>query len=193
MVKRPRFNLLLASTAVALALAISSHAGMAQQADKGVEASVPVPDTTLPPPLTAKDLATPVDNSAAPASMKDEPKQTVTAPAAEPAKSAPAVTAGSEIADKLHDIITGKHFDRLVPRKADRAGVEAFYSARSYAPLWVSNNAINDRAKSAATYLAQADAVGLDPNDYPVPSFKSGSGPDASGRASGPARSWHRP
>jgi murein L,D-transpeptidase YcbB/YkuD len=76
-------------------------------------------------------------------------------------------------------LIASKQFDRLVPRKADRAGIEAYYSGRNYAPLWVANNAINDRAKSAAAYLAQVDAVGLDPNDYPVPSFKSGGSPDA--------------
>ena len=31
----------------------------------------------------------------------------------------------------------------------------------------------------AAAYLAQVDSVGLDPNDYPAPAFKSGSNPDA--------------
>ena len=83
--KSPRFNSLLASTAVALALALSSHAGMAQQADKPVEASVPMPDTTLPPPLTVKDIEKPAAQ-AAPASIVNEPKQTATTPAAEPPK-----------------------------------------------------------------------------------------------------------
>jgi len=55
-VKSPRFNSLLASTAVALVLALSSHAGLAQQAGKPAEASIPMPDTTLPPPLTIKDI-----------------------------------------------------------------------------------------------------------------------------------------
>jgi murein L,D-transpeptidase YcbB/YkuD len=53
------------------------------------------------------------------------------------------------------------------------------FSGRNYAPLWVTNNAINDRAKSASAYLAQVDTVGLDPNDYLAPRFKSGSSPDA--------------
>ena len=179
MVKSAQFNRLLASTAVALVLALSSHAGMAQQAGKPAEASIPMPDTTLPPPLTAKDIETPAQRAAPAAASKDEPKQNIAAPATEPTKAAPAATVENGVADKLRELITGKQFDRLVPRKADRAAVEAYYSSHNYVPLWVSNNAINDRAKAAAAYLAQADAVGLDPIDYPVPNFKSGAGVEA--------------
>ena len=179
MVKSPRLNSLLASTAAVLVLAVSSHAGVAQQANTPAEASIPMPDTTLPPPLTLKDIEKPAAQAAPAPIVKDEPKQTATTPAAEPAKPAPTTTAGGDVGDKLRDLIASKQFDRLVPRKADRAGIEAYYSGRNYAPLWVANNAINDRAKSAAAYLAQVDAVGLDPNDYPVPSFKSGGSPDA--------------
>jgi murein L,D-transpeptidase YcbB/YkuD len=172
-VKSPRFSSLLTLTAVALILAVSSHAGLAQQADKPAEASVPMPDTTLPPPLTLKDIEKPAAQVAPVPIAKDA----VTTPAAESAKAAP--TAGGEVGDKLREVITSKQFDRLVPRKADRAGIEAYYSGRNYAPLWVTNNAINERAKSAVAYLAQVDTVGLDPNDYPVPNFKSGSSLDA--------------
>src|SRR6266568_5163028 len=52
-----RFDRLLASTALGLVLTLGSHAGMAQQPDQKIEASVPVPDTSLPPPLTAQDIA----------------------------------------------------------------------------------------------------------------------------------------
>jgi murein L,D-transpeptidase YcbB/YkuD len=132
-----------------------------------------MPDTTLPPPLTLKDIEKPAAQVAPVPIAKDA----VTTPAAESAKAAP--TAGGEVGDKLREVITSKQFDRLVPRKADRAGIEAYYSGRNYAPLWVTNNAINERAKSAVAYLAQVDTVGLDPNDYPVPNFKSGSSLDA--------------
>jgi L,D-transpeptidase YcbB len=169
-VKSARFDRLLASTALALVLALSSHAGMAQQSDSRIVAAVPVPDTTLPPPPTAKDLA-----------AKPAPTAPQAAPAAEPAKAeaSPATTALDGVSDKVRELISGKQFDRLVSRKADRAGIEAYYSAHNYAPLWVSNNAANERAKSAITYLSQADAVGLDPSDYPAPDFKSASNVDA--------------
>ena len=190
--KSIRFNSLLASTALGLVLVLGSHAGMAQQSDNQVTAAVPMPDTALLPPLTAKDIET----TAAPANeaaktepvtaepAKIEPKQEAATPAAEPAKveptkaaSEPAATpvsasADSAVADQLRQMVSGK-LDRIVPRKADREGVESFYKARDYAPLWVSDGAADERAKSAAAYLAQVDTVGLDPNDYPIPDFKS--------------------
>ena len=175
MVKSARFDRLLASTALVLVLALSSHAATAQQIDNPSQASVPVPDTSLPPPLTAKDIQTPAKQAA-----KEATKQDVTAPAGEAPKSTASVapTPDSPVGEKLRDMITGRQLDRLVSRKADRAGIEAFYSGRNYAPLWVGNNAANERAKAAIAYLGQADAVGLDPSDYPTPDFKSAS-PDA--------------
>ena len=175
--KSARFDRLLASTALALVLALSSQAGMAQQSQTRVAAAVPVPDTTLPPPLTAKDFAA-TPTPAAPQAAPVAPKQDTTTPAAEPAKAA-TTTALDGVADKVRELISGRQFERLVSRKADRAGIEAYYSSHNYAPLWVSNNAANERAKSAIAYLAQADAVGLDPSDYPAPDFKSASNADA--------------
>jgi murein L,D-transpeptidase YcbB/YkuD len=182
-VKTTRFDRLLASTALALVLALSSHGAGAQQTETSVRTAVPVPDTSLPPPLTAKDVETPA-KQVAPA-IKDEIKQNAAAAAAEPAKTGtvptatPVATADSGVADKLRELISSKQFERFVSHKADRAGIEAFYSSHNYAPLWVSNNAGNARAKAATAYLSQADAVGLDPSDYPTPEFKSGATPDA--------------
>jgi L,D-transpeptidase YcbB len=175
-VKSARFDRLLASTALVLVLALSSHAATAQQTESLTQAAVPVPDTSLPPPLTAKDIQPPAKQA-----TKEEPKQDAAAPAGEPAKStaAAAPTPDSPVGEKLRELITGRQFDRLVSRKADRAGIEAFYSGRNYAPLWVSNNIANERAKAAITYLGQADTVGLDPADYPMPDFKSAASPDA--------------
>ncbi|HEX9070910.1 MAG TPA: L,D-transpeptidase family protein [Pseudolabrys sp.] len=177
--KGTRFDRLLASTALALVLALSSQAGMAQQTEKPVEASVPMPDTSLPPPLTAKDVEAPAKQVAPANRITDESKQSAATPSAEPAKAAtapaaaPVPTADSGVADKLRELIGSRQFERLVGLKADRAGIEAFYSARNYAPLWVTNNAGNERAKAAIAYLAQADTVGLDPSDYRTPDFKS--------------------
>ena len=195
--KSVRFNSLLASTALGLALVLGGHAGMAQQltqqSDNQITAAVPMPDTALLPPLTAKDIeptAVPANETAKTEPVtaepaKIEPKQEAATPAAEPAKteatkaaSEPAATpvsatADSAVADQLRQMINGKQFDRIVNRKADREGVEAFYKARDYAPLWVSNGAADERAKAATAYLGQVDTVGLDPNDYPAPDFKS--------------------
>ena len=196
--KSARFNSLLASSALGLVLVLGSHAGTAQQSDNQVTAAVPMPDTALLPPLTAKDIETiaaPANEAAKAEPVtaeppKIEPKQEAATPAAEPAKveptkaaSEPAATpvpasADSAVADQLRQLVSGK-LDRIVPRKADREGVESFYKARDYAPLWVSDGAADERAKSAAAYLATVDTVGLDPNDYPIPDFKSAATPEA--------------
>jgi murein L,D-transpeptidase YcbB/YkuD len=126
-------------------------------------------------PLMEKDVAPAVRQVAL-----DEPKQDPMAktdtvqpdPMAKTDTVQPA-SAESAVADKLRDLITGNAHYRLVSRKADREGIAAYYGAHNYAPLWVSNSAVNERAKSAIAYLTQADAVGLDPNDYPTPDFKS--------------------
>ena len=57
--------------------------------------------------------------------------------------------------------------------------VEAFYASRDFAPLWIADGAITDRAKAAAAYLARVDADGLDPSEYPVPQIKAGMEPEA--------------
>ena len=215
--ERVQFNRLLASTALGLVLVFASHPGMAQQSDpQRFDAVVPVPDTTLPPPLTAKDVepaapaqAAPAQTAVAPApeppknepvkaeAPKPEPAQNAAAPAAappaaekvatpvaEPAKPAPVVVAAptvsnQAVADKLHELITAKNFERAVGRKTDRAGIEAFYSGRNYAPLWVADGVADARAKSAVAYLGKADAVGLDPTDYPTPHFGADMDADA--------------
>ncbi len=164
-----RFERLLASTALGLVLLISGQAANAQQPAGQAQIVVPLPDA--PPAPSAKDLGIEVVT----------PAQTTAAPAATPAPVAAAptssATADSAVSDKLRDLVTGKALDRAIARKAERAGVEAFYSARNYKPLWIADGAA--RAKSAIGYLAKADAVGLDPADYPTPDFSAATSPDA--------------
>jgi len=179
-VKSARFDRLLASTALALVLTLSSHAGMAQQTETAIQASVPMPDTTLPPPLTAKDVEA---KPAASAPKQEAVPAAEGAKAAAPSAVAPAATAEGGVADKIREIVASRQFERVVTHKTDRAGIEAFYSGRNYAPLWVSNNAANERAKTATDYLAHVETVGLDLNDYPTPDFKSAASPDAMAEA----------
>ena len=127
-----------------------------------IGAAVSMPETTLPP-LTAKDIASSL-NAASAETAKAARKHDAATPAS--------AAADGAVADQLHDMIASK-LDRIIKRKADREGVESFYRARNYAPLWVSNGDADARAKAAIAYLAQVDSVGLDPNDYPIPDFKS--------------------
>jgi murein L,D-transpeptidase YcbB/YkuD len=164
-----------------------THPVLAQPPEQAIEAAVPMPDTSQIPPPTAQDIgritpAAPAPATLAPAASA-ESKPGAASPAAEPAKAAATAatptttvadaTSDAAVADSLRSLISGKQFDRAITRKLDREGIEAFYKARDYAPLWLSHGATDDRAKAAIAYLAQTAADGLDPTDYPVPDFKS--------------------
>ncbi len=99
-----RFDRILASSALALVLGISSPAlsqSVSPEEVARVESRVPVPDTTLPPPPTAADVMKPASvsvsatASAEPASTQsitpagEEPAAVTTAPAVAPAQPSP--------------------------------------------------------------------------------------------------------
>src|ERR1700738_2427445 len=159
-----RLGLLFAGTAVAVVLAARSlPANAANVGNKAVESLVPMPDTTLLPPPTVDDVkATPSTTTAAPAAAPAP--QTAAAPALAPID--------QEIADKLREYLTGKN-ERIIDRKSKQA-VDAFYAARNYAPLWLDNGNVGDRAKAAAAFLATVSMDGLDPADYVLPDIKPG-------------------
>jgi L,D-transpeptidase YcbB len=188
-----RFELWLATTAIALVAAgLSLPVQSAPLTEDEISAAVPMPEPANLPPPTVSDIAprpstdqpaaTPAQ-PAAPAPTRDSTQpaaaptvatpQTATPavaapPAAAPAE-APVLTMDQRVGEKLREMFGGR-VDRIIDRKA-KAPVEAFYAARNYAPMWVENGAQNARGKAAATYLAGVSADGLDPGDYPVPSF----------------------
>jgi murein L,D-transpeptidase YcbB/YkuD len=184
---KKRLNHLLAGAAVTagLALTISGNSVFAQSSQP-VLASVPASE--------AASQAAPAAARTAPQSEAEKPAPAA-APAV-PAAAAPVAPAPSkettgnvqyqvasaevdaQIADKLRELSNGK-FDRLVGGRKERASIEAFYSERNFAPLWITNGAINPRGNAATDYLAHVDEHGLEPGDYPSPEFKAGAEVDA--------------
>ncbi len=69
--------------------------------------------------------------------------------------------------------MTSGKFDKIIGNKKDRIVIDAFYSGRDYAPLWITDGKANARAKAAINYLEHVDADGLNPADYPVPNLAS--------------------
>jgi murein L,D-transpeptidase YcbB/YkuD len=164
-------------------------------ADVGGTATATVPAA----PTTTSTVALPGPSAKAPAETQPAataPAQPVATLPAQPAATAPAATAPAETAqtpapapdmvatadqptaDALRELVTGK-LARMTDRKADRAAIEAFYSGRNYAPLWIANGAANDRAKAAISRLNRADEDAMDPADYPTPVIKAGAEPAA--------------
>ena len=102
---------------------------------------------------------------------------TASAPAAPAAAATPALSAAdAAVVDQLRNLSSGK-YDRIVGNKKDRTIVDAFYSGRDYAPLWITDGKVNERGKAVIAYLGHVDQDGLDPADYPVPNFSALSDP----------------
>jgi murein L,D-transpeptidase YcbB/YkuD len=201
-----RASRLLASTSVVLLLAAAPGGVFAApMTDQEISAAVPMPEPANVPPPTTADFAAPAASPAGPApaaSPAATPAQTADKPAASaPAADAPAPAAqpanataepaanpaaaanapsgpDAPIADQLRELTNGK-FDRVIANKQTRTTIDAFYSGRSYAPIWITDGKANARAKSAIAYLGHVDADGLEPSDYPVPNFEAASDPVA--------------
>jgi L,D-transpeptidase YcbB len=137
----------------------SSLMPQAAGSEAGDEApTITVPDSVeaLPPnsiavseqapttPVTSPSRAAAVSSTAVPTSAVTDPN--------------------AAIADQLRAVLqTDK----------SKTGLDTFYSGRSYAPLWITDGKVNERAQAAMAYLGGVDADGLDPADYPVPDFAS--------------------
>jgi len=193
-----RINQLLASTAVVLLLAGAPAVALAGPNDAGANAAAAAPTpadvdkapavVATPQPLDSPDLPattgstspataepTPAPAAATAPAATPEPTTTVSAPAAAPA--APALSAAdTAVVDQLRNLSSGK-YDRIVGNKKDRTIVDAFYSGRDYAPLWITDGKLNERGKAVIAYLGHVDQDGLDPADYPVPNFSALSEP----------------
>jgi len=197
-----RFDRILTGTAIALVLGLAQAEPGLAQSQASIEALVPMPESAnLPPPSIADlDPATETTGSTAinlpeppdlpPPSFKD-----VAAPAAAPAPEAkptevatptpapapaPVVVAHPDqpLRDAIRELVSGK-LGRFVDRKTERTAVEAFYSSRDYEPLWTGLNGATERARQAINHLRHADADGMDPSDYPVPSMAADAAPAA--------------
>ncbi len=203
-----RINHLLASTAVVLLLAGAPAVTLAGPSDTNATAAAPdtanaaaptpadadkTPAATPQPldspnlPATTGSIA-PTQASAPPATAETpaptatpEPVTTASAPAAPTPSAAPAApalsAADAAVVDQLRNLSSGK-YDRIVGNKKDRTIVDAFYSGRDYAPLWITDGKVNERGKAAIAYLGHVDQDGLDPADYPVPNFSALSDPN---------------
>jgi murein L,D-transpeptidase YcbB/YkuD len=156
----------------------------------------PADVATAPAPESAKTEPAKADPSKSEANKSDTskndtatvtpaqpPAATAATPAAEPAKepvkAASNVPAADQpVADKLRDMLSAKSL-RYFDRKAERAAVEKFYTAREFAPLWTQGGVVTASGKGVIARLKDAASDGLNASDYPVPDFAAATTPDA--------------
>ena len=174
-----------------------------QAADESPAAS-PVPELAAASSAPARTSMVP-KQATAPTEAPASPKDVATAPAETPAAkdsgkdavapatpASPAVAteqvaapdpmasldpADRAVAEKIRDLLAAKA-DKIFASKKERTAVEAFYQARNLAPLWLDKGVETARAKAVIARLKDADAEGLDVNDYKTPNF-AGMSPDA--------------
>jgi len=164
----------------AASVAPADSAQNPDQTDVPTTASTPaaaVSAPAVPAPASSTATAPAVPAASAPVAA---PAATASAPAETPA---PAVASAppspdAPIADQLRNLASGK-FDQAIGNKQVRAQVDAFYSGRDYAPIWITDGKANARAKAAIAYLGHVDDDGLNPADYPVPNFAAITDPAA--------------
>ena len=201
-----RLEQIVSGTALALVLGLGLTAPAAAQgtADQSaIEAQVPMPESANLPPPSAADVAPAPETTGSTAIVLPDPPDlppptfkdvAAPAPAATPAPAAPApaaaapvtpappaavVNADQPIRDALREFIGSSRLARVIEKKSERTAVEAFYASRDYAPMFVSPDGATERGKQTIAHLRNADADGMDPNDYPVPSIQPGSAPAA--------------
>jgi murein L,D-transpeptidase YcbB/YkuD len=173
---KARFDRLLAGTAVALVLALTGS-GTSVFAEPATASAQPAATGRAD---TAQDTAKSVP--AASEATKSAPaatEVTSSVPAAATAKATALSIADTAIAEKLREQLAAGKFDRVLGGKKEREAIEAFYAGREFAPLWITDGGMNERARGAVAFLARVDADGLEPAEYPIPVVKSGAAPEA--------------
>ena len=153
------------ASSVVVSPAPAPAAGETSVVPKDVAAPAALPSTA---PAAAKDAAAP----ATPANSTIATEQTVA-----PDPMASLDPADRAVAEKVRDLLAAKS-DRIFASKKERAAVETFYQARSFAPLWLEKGVENARSKAVVARLKGAEADGLEVNDYKTPNF-AGMSPDA--------------
>jgi murein L,D-transpeptidase YcbB/YkuD len=138
------------------------------------------PDVAATEPAKVEPTKTdPAKSDTATTAPAAPPTATTAAPAAEPVKAASNVPAADQpVADKLRDMLGSKSL-RYFDRKAERATVEKFYTARDFAPLWTQGGTLTETAKGVIARLKDAASDGLNAADYPTPDFAAATTPDA--------------
>jgi L,D-transpeptidase YcbB len=109
------------------------------------------------------------DGNAAGASTADAPIETdhgTQKAQAKPARSVEDVA----LTERLQDLIANK-LQRYVTRPQDQTAVEAFYQGRDFAPLWVNAEGALPATQQVIDFLHSVAADGLDPRNYPTPTF----------------------
>jgi len=107
------------------------------------------------------------------AALAEEPQGAPVVP--EPAESsAPPPVVLDETQTAIRDLLAGAGHEGSFLNKRDAAAVAEFYAARDFAPAWVPDGVMTDKARALIARITAADTDGLDPAAYMLPSVDLG-------------------
>ncbi|MCC6776272.1 MAG: L,D-transpeptidase family protein [Hyphomicrobiales bacterium] len=173
----PRYERVLASTALALILALPL--GAAAQSPGNDAKLAAAPSATDAAAATSTTPEKPATEAPAAPETPAVPPPAASTPAAAPAAATSTVApdpmaafdpADRAVAEKLRDLLAAKT-DKIFASRKERAAVDTFYKNRNYAPLWLDKGVENARARAAIAHLAKAETEGLDSKDYKAPTL----------------------
>jgi murein L,D-transpeptidase YcbB/YkuD len=95
-------------------------------------------------------------------------------PAEAAESSAPPPVVLDETQTAIRDLLAGAGHEGSFLNKRDAAAVAEFYSARDFAPAWMPDGVMTDKARALIARIAAADTDGLDPSAYMLPSVDLG-------------------
>jgi murein L,D-transpeptidase YcbB/YkuD len=140
---------ILATTATALVLASGFLPGVMAGQDQELNGGINRYSADTPPDAVSRPLQPTIANHLVPADLA--------------------------VAQKLQEMLASGS-ERFFERNEERTAVQAFYTGRGYAPIWVTNGLENKHARSIISRLKAADTDGLDPADYRIPDFRATAG-----------------
>jgi murein L,D-transpeptidase YcbB/YkuD len=130
--------------------------------------SAPVMDRRLPPPISAPIPPAPAATMAPP-------------PAPAPVQAAAPLPDNRSALDKIFNASDTQISEKLrglrglmesrIQNSNDRKAIEAAYASQNFAPMWIKDGTLTERAKTVIERLRDVEADGFEVADYPVPDF----------------------
>ena len=119
------------------------------------------PPVPAPAPVVQQPQYTPPPVAQTPPPVAPAPMAQAPSPAPAPQAAEPSIgteiksaidrlfaASDTQITDRLRAMATGKQFEKVIARQPERIAAESFYKSRNYAPLWIKDGRLSDRAKT---------------------------------------------
>ncbi len=134
-----------------------------------IQTQAPAPMPTPAPVREAAPVHTPAPVAATPAPVPAPVHTAAPLPDNRSALDKIFTASDAQIAERLRGL--RGHLESRIQNSNDRKAIEAAYNAQNFAPMWIKDGQLTERAKTVIERLRRADTDGFEVADYPVPDF----------------------